>query len=106
MAVQKLSDLVPDYCTHPDDLVGQVEGLRGQQTEHDAVSACLPGDDDHPFEDGPNPFMQVPYSNLRAMLQTNELSIEDERLVRRAIALLQLQQSDCRHEGGGFKPPH
>tara|TARA_Y100000310_G_scaffold333192_1_gene410236 strand:+ start:2359 stop:2682 length:324 start_codon:yes stop_codon:yes gene_type:complete len=104
----KLSDLVPDYCTHPDELVGQVE-LRGQQTEDDArVTARLPGDEveDHLFHSGANPFLRKTPAELRALLEGGELSVEDERLVRKARALLQVQHSDMPNEGGGFRPPH
>ncbi len=107
--MKKLSDLVPDYCTHPDELVGQVEGLRGQQTEHDPrVTARLPGDEaeDHLFHSAPNPFLRKTPTELRALLEGGELSVEDERLVRKARSLLQIQHSDLPGEGGGFRPPH
>lgn len=108
MSVKKLSDLIPDYCTHPDELVGTAE-LRGTQTEHDPrATGRLPGDpiEDHVFAPAPNPFLRRPPSETRELIRNGSLSPDDERLARRALQLLQLQQSDCTHEGGGFRPPH
>lgn len=88
MATKRLADLLPDYVTKPEDLEGQYE-LRGTQTEYDArATARLPGDnvEDHVFYTPPNPYLYKPYSELKALLYSGTLSIEEERQVRKAMA--------------------
>jgi hypothetical protein len=76
--------------------------LRGlpHPDEHKAT-ALLPGDDpaNHLFPPKENGFLHCPVANLKAMLQTGELSREDERLVRQALLLKQQQANDVMDGG-------
>ncbi|OHD18660.1 MAG: hypothetical protein A2Y38_19505 [Spirochaetes bacterium GWB1_59_5] len=102
--MKKLSDLVPDYCTPADELLG-TSPLRGTRDEVEVVGT-LPGDDPHPLGEEHNPFLYQSPHRLRLMIQSGLLDPEEEQRARKALRLLQVQQSDCTHEGGGFRPPH
>jgi hypothetical protein len=62
----------------------------------------LPHPDEHAnhlFPPKENGFLHCPVANLKAMLQTGELSREDERLVRQALLLKQQQANDVMDGG-------
>lgn len=102
----KIADLLPDYCTPPEELTGTAS-LRGtQEPGEQGVVGCMPGDDRHPLEEDHNPFLYLPPRRIKLMLRSGMMEPDKERQARKALALLQVQQSDCTHEGGGFRPPH
>jgi hypothetical protein len=104
--MKNLHDLVPDYCTPAAELLG-TSPLRGTPDEgDDGVLGTLPGDDQHPLDEEHNPFLYQSPHRTRLMIQSGLLDPEQERRARKALQLLQVQQSDCTHEGGGFRPPH
>ena len=103
-----LRDLLPDYCSDPDTFTGQAS-LRGLQTEFDPRATCrLPGDEveDHVCWEPSSSYLRMSPSQLRALLRSGDMPIEEERKVRKALQLLQLQHSDLTCEGGGYNPPH
>jgi len=69
----------------------------------DACTAVMPGDDvtRHPLHSEPNPFLFRPHSVLREALQSGRLSAWEERKVRQALDMQQLQHSDGRPMGIG-----
>jgi hypothetical protein len=88
------------------DLVGQQGPLDSSDERHrnkveEAIGALMPGDDpaDHPLHSPPNPYLTRRFSELKAMLQSGELGIDDERQVRAALDMQQLQHSDGRPMG-------
>ena len=86
------------------DLVGQKADPPSPRTAvEDAVGALLPGDDPagHPLHRPPNPYLTRPFSELRTKLDSGELSVDDERLIRAALDMQQLQHSDGRPMGIG-----
>lgn len=71
--------------------------LRGLQTEFDPLTtARLPqdGDADHPVHSEPNPFLRVPFSQLRALIKNGTLCPEDERKARAALQMMQAHHND------------
>ena len=86
------------------DLVAQAGPPAYPRTDaEDAIGALLPGDDPtgHPLHRPPNPFLTRPHSELKAMLYSGELSRDNERQVRQAVDMQQLQHSDGRPMGVG-----
>jgi hypothetical protein len=94
------------------DLVAQEGPPDYPRTEvEEAIGALMPGDDPtgHPLHRPPNPFLTRPFSELKALLQSGELPYDDERLVRGALDMQQLQHSDGRPMGvrvGGDDEEH
>jgi len=88
-----LRDLLPNYCSDPETLTGQVS-LRGQQTELDSRVTCrLPGDEveDHIAWEPSGGYLCMSPAKLRALLRSGDLEIKEERKIRDALKLLQLQ---------------
>lgn len=59
------------------------------------MGALMPGDDPtgHPLYRPPNPYLTRPFSELKAMLWSGGLDMDEERLVRTALDMQQLQHS-------------
>jgi len=92
--VQALFDSSNDpILTIREVATSQTPKLEHPDPEGGAFVARMPGDEPHPYED-PNPYLNVLLSKLRVQL-IEKLGTEDERLIRRAMAVQQ------RPEDGG-----
>jgi len=69
----------------------------------DRVTARMPGDpiEDHPLHSVHNPYLFAPHSELKDRLRKGVSSRDEERLIRAALDMQQLQHSDGRPMGIG-----
>lgn len=68
----------------------------GRDEVVDRVTARMPGDEveDHPLYSPPNPYLFAPHTELKARLRKGVSSRDEERLIRAALSLQELQHSD------------
>jgi len=88
------------------DLVGQDASVLNPRTEaEEAATARMPGDKvkDHPLYRPPNPYLTKPNSQLREMLRKGVSSRDEERLIRAALSMQELQHSDGKPKAGDHR---